>query len=102
MAALGRLAVVGAPDRDQAVIEVDVALAQAAQLSLAQAGVDGGGGERSPERWNVLQHARYLLDAERGVHALGHPARLRLGDRVSSDPEPRLPRLEEHGPQLCA
>ena len=35
MAALGRLALVGAPDRDQASIDVDIALAQPTQLSLA-------------------------------------------------------------------
>jgi len=34
---LGRLAVVGAADRDQARIDVDVALTQAAALSFAQA-----------------------------------------------------------------
>jgi len=86
--------------RDHPSVEVDVGLAESAQLALAKARVDGGRSERPPERRNMLQHSRDLFHSQRRVHPLGNPPRFGLGDRVRADPKPHFPRLEEHGRSL--
>jgi len=69
-------------DREQAIFEVDVRLAEAQELALAKARIEGRREERSPAIGQVGQHARHFVGAKKLRHGLGNFAFLHVHDRI--------------------
>jgi hypothetical protein len=91
--ALGGVPLVGPAYQDVPSRQVHVALLEAAELSLAHPGVDGGSEEAPPVLWDVGEQLGHLLGPQRVVGATGDAAGLHPLKRVRPCPEPGL-----HGP----
>src|SRR5205823_5385173 len=95
MPTLRGLAVVRAADGDRALVELDVPLAKAEQLALAQAGIDGGREDAPPSARNRGQEERHLVGAQGDVRALRLRALLDIIERIRPAPKALSTRASE-------
>src|SRR5476649_2800878 len=100
--ALRGVVIVRAAHRDRSFVDVDVALAQAEKLALAQAGVDRAREERTPLRCQRGQEQRYFAGLERVEHLPRHLAPLHCLRRILALPDAARDRASEDSVDVSA